>query len=304
MMPSARIPGPEGVSGYRQVSDLGMLARGHLPLHGPIGFSAHPQPAKHSAPVFLGVHIHPKSQISAQDWVDKIKANKNVEDFIKDLLSVKGDAILVAHPNRLETPHDLVEKKDWLSDWGYAFYEGDWEITTSSLEISVKKGDAKGPFIVSVSRPDLESDEIKSAAVTKSPAGSTQDVVLTVHGRTVQPNRPPDTFKMDLGYTLESGIVLKSGRMAILITTRITLDIEGKVTKYVIDDNDLIRTWFHELSCHAGRNHLGGWKMLHGDPTVNHYTEEFDANFGASPSIDAVFRQIDAFEKSQKITHP
>jgi len=297
MMPSARTPGPEGVSGYRQASDFGVLARGHSPLHGPIGFRGHPRPTKPSAAVLLGVHVHPNSQISAQDWVDKIKANKNVNDFIKDLLSVRGDAILVAHPNSLESPHDLVEPIDWLSDWGYAFYEGDWEMTTSCLEISVKKGDANGPFIVSVSKPDLENDEIKSGA------GFTQDMVLTVHGRTVQPNRP-DTFKMDLGYTLFKGIALKSGRMAILITNRITLNIEGTVTKYAVDDDDLVRTWFHELSCHAGRDHLKHGKMLHGDTTVEHYVDELHANFGPNPSIETIFRQIEAFEKWGNGNHP
>jgi hypothetical protein len=145
-MALSRTPGPEGIRQESEAIDPGTLARLLSPTPGPIGLWVKPKgvtASPQTAPRQLGITVHQASQISAQDWVKKINDSNDVPDYFKEQIKSKDDLIYVTNAKKFRYPTNVIPK-DWLSDWLSAFMVADWAMTTGSLDISIKKGDAGG----------------------------------------------------------------------------------------------------------------------------------------------------------------
>jgi hypothetical protein len=281
-MTSARIPGPIGFEIYDLKS--GTLAKTRPFPPGPIGLHAEPKvPGKSPTAVAAappGIRIHDLSKISAQDWVDKIKASKDdVPAFFLKALQVTGQIIsLKSYAVPIDVIHD-----DWFDDWPAAFNSNTWEVTTGCLEISVTV-DAQGTPFMGVLNPDLSNGE----AIT----GLTKFAALTIKGRDKK------DLLVQYGSTMPDGVTLKSGRKLIAIADRVTLRLGDKIVKkFTVTDPELLNYWFHEISCHAGRN--DGHKVsIHGDKDVEHCAADIDRRIPTGVTTSAIATQIDGFLKS------
>jgi hypothetical protein len=158
------------------------------------------------------------------------------------------------------------------------------------LDISVDKGDAKGPIIKSVHTPDLSSGDSIDGLTQHAMAGSFRSLA---------------TASIEMGITLPDGATLASRRTKlIVIASRIALSLGGKSKKnFNIDDPELVSTWFHEIACHAGEN-TEGIPDVHGDEHVDLCAKEIDGMFPKSPVVSQVFLEIDNFVKSSSPSNP
>ena len=111
----------------------------------------------------------------------------------------------------------------------------EWEMTTGFLDISVNEGDAKGPSIKIVHRPDLSSGD--------SIDGFTQHTMTKEFRSTA-------AASIEMGITLPDGATLASKqRKLIVVASRIGFKLGDKIKKTLdIDDPELIKTWFHPRS--------------------------------------------------------
>jgi hypothetical protein len=295
IMVLGRTPGPEGRRGFPQATDTGTLAKTLSHVPGPVGLFLKPKgptnPQKTVAPKNLGITINESSKISAKDWVDKIKAS-NAPEYFKQQINTKDNTIFVnnlqsAYPTSSDLGRRGPKPWEWVSDWLAAFAVAEWEITTACLELTGKT-DAKGRFIVGVLRPDLSKGD--------SIEGFTIGVQLTKTIRTF------DASSLEVGYTLTDGLHLKSGRKLIVIANRITVNLGKGTVRFDREDSEVCETWFHEISCHAGRV-TQNLSADHGDDYVEFCAVAveamiFPAKTTADPTVAKVRPQVEAFFKS------
>jgi hypothetical protein len=253
-MALAKTPGPEGLQSSSQPIDPGTLSRSHSPLAGPSGLWFVPRVPMQVKAVGRqkGITVHPKSQISAQEWIKKINASDNVPDYFKKQISSTGNVIIVTNMTKFRIPNNVISK-DWLEDWLSAFLNEEWEMTTGALEITVKKGDSAGPFITIIHNPDLSDGE--------SITGFTKHT-MTAKGRSTK------ALQVERGNTLPTGVTLNSNRKLIAVVNRANLSLEGKIKTFKFEDSELLEVWVHEIAVHAGRNSTQK-SDAHGDKTVD-----------------------------------
>jgi hypothetical protein len=250
---------------------------------GPIGLQIHPKvptTPQAAASHQLGITIHQASQITAQDWVKKIHDSDDVPDYFKEQIKSKGNVIYVTNPKKFKVPTNVIEK-DWLEDWLSAFSAEEWEMTTGSLDISVKKGDSAGPLIRIIHNPDISSGETIDG--------------FTKYTMTVT-SRDTKSIEFERGNTLPTGIALKSGRKAIAVANRIALSLGDKTKTFKFEDSELLEVWFHEIACHAGRN-TDGKPDVHGDKQVDSYAKDIEAMFPKATTVSKAFVEIQGFLK-------
>ena len=234
-----------------------------------------------AGPHQLGITVNLNSQINAEDWVKKIKGSDDVPDYFKNQIKSKGDLIFVTDPKKFIVPKDVIPK-DWISDWLSAFMFEEWELTTGSLNMAVKKGDSAGPFITIVHRPDLGSGETIDG--------------FTQHTMT-ESSRSTAAVMVEMGITLPDGVTLKSGRKLVVIANRIALTLgDNKPKMFNFKDAELLATWFHEIACHAGRNSIKK-PDTHGDKEVESCARDIDDMFPKSVTAAQVLTEIQGFLK-------
>jgi hypothetical protein len=216
-------------------------------------------------------------------------ASDDVPDLFKKHIKAKDNLIFLSDIKRFQWPDDRLPNA-WFPHWLYAFKVGEWEITTGSLEISVKKGDTKGPFLIGEIKPDLSSGESIEG--------------LTVAAGLIIKSRSLDDFKVEYGDTMSSGTKLirmganlNSGRKLIVISTKVVLSLENKIKQnFDLTDSDLLNTWFHEIGCHAGRDSEHK-PSNHGDPDVEECVKDIDKTIPDRVTVDKIFAEINGFLK-------
>jgi hypothetical protein len=281
-MALSRTPGPEGFREDSQAVDPGTLARIPSLPPGPIGLRIKPKvlmAPKAAAPRQLGIAVHQKSQISAQDWVKKINDSDDIPDYFKEQIKSKGNVIYVTNPNKFKVPINVISK-DWLADWLSAFNAEEWEMTTGCLDYSVKKGDSAGPLITVVHNPDLNGEIIDG---------------FTKYTMTVT-SRGTKSVMIERGNTLPTGVALKTGRKLIVVANRIALNLGDKTKTFKFEDSELLEVWFHEIACHAGRN-TEGKPDVHGDKEVERWASDIEAMFPKATTVAKVFLEMQGFLK-------
>jgi hypothetical protein len=281
-MAISRTPGPEGFREDGQAVDPGTLARIPSLPPGPIGLRIKPKvlmAPKAAAPRQLGIAVHQKSQISAQDWVKKINDSDDIPDYFKEQIKSKGNVIYVTNPNKFKVPTNVISK-DWLADWLSAFNAEEWEMTTGCLDYSVKKGDSAGSLITVVHNPDLNGEVIDG---------------FTKYTMTVT-SRGTKSVMIERGNTLPTGVALKTGRKLIVVANRIALNLGDKTKTFKFEDSELLEVWFHEIACHAGRN-TEGKPDVHGDKEVERWASDIEAMFPKTTTVAKVFLEIQGFLK-------
>jgi len=282
-MALSRTLNPIGLREDGQAIGPGTLARKVSPPPGPIGLWTKPDAPKlpkATAAHQLGITVHRESQISAQDWVKKINDSDDVPDYFKEQIKSKGNVIYVTNPRKFRVPTNVISK-DWLSDWLSAFTVEEWEMTTGSLDISVKKGDSAGPLVTIVHNPDLSSGETIDG--------------FTKYTMTVT-SRGAKSLSFEKGNTLPTGVALKTDRKLIAVANRIVLSLGDKLKTFTFQDSELLEVWFHEIACHAGRNTIGK-PDVHGDKEVESYAKDIVAMFPKSTTVSKVFVEIQSFLK-------
>jgi len=280
-MALSRTPDPGGLRS--QAIDSGTLARMPSPPPGSTGLGIKLpvlMVPKVAAPHQLGIAVHQASQISAQDWVKKINDSDDVPDYFKEQIKSKGNVIYVTNPKKFKVPTNVIPK-DWLSDWLSAFIVEEWEMTTGSLDFSVKKGDSAGPLITVVHNPDLSSGETIDG--------------FTKYTMTVT-SRGTKSVSVERGNTLPTGVTLKTGRKLIAVANRIALSLGDKTKIFKFEDSELLEVWFHEIACHAGRN-TNGKPDVHGDKDVESCASDIAAMFPKPTTVSKVFVEIQGFLK-------
>jgi len=280
-MALSRTPDPGGLRS--QAIDSGTLARMPSPPPGSTGLEIKLpvlMVPKVAAPHQLGIAVHQASQISAQDWVKKINDSDDVPDYFKEQIKSKGNVVYVTNPKKFKVPTNVIPK-DWLSDWLSAFMVEEWEMTTGSLDFSVKKGDSAGPFITVVHNPDLSSGETIDG--------------FTKYTMTVT-SRGTKSVSIERGNTLPTGVTLKTGRKLIAVANRIALSLGDKTKIFKFEDSELLEVWFHEIACHAGRN-TNGKPDVHGDKDVESCASDIAAMFPKPTTVSKVFVEIQGFLK-------
>ena len=87
------------------------------------------------------IAVHQGSKLTAKEFVNALKSNQKVPGWLKNGVSAKGDAIVLA--GDLKPPSDKI----WLFDESFAkaFKAGDWQITTAKATIEVTDKDDKLP---------------------------------------------------------------------------------------------------------------------------------------------------------------
>jgi hypothetical protein len=285
--------GPEGLHKDSQPIDDGTLARMFSPTPGPTGLYTLPKVPSNSAQAVaqstFGIRINDASKISADDWVKKITSSDGLDDYFKPQIQSKDPMIYLKDPKNFIVPRNVIQKS-WLKDWLSAFMGGDWEMTTGLVNISVVKGDAKGPVITFVHTPDLSSGDSIDGLTQHTMSG-------TFHALA--------DVSIEMGITLPDGATLASRRRKlIVIASRIALTLGGKSAKpFVLDDTELVSTWFHEIACHAGEN-TEGIPDIHGDAHVELCAKDIDDMFGKSNIVAQVFAEIDNFLKPSTPSKP
>jgi hypothetical protein len=285
-MALSKTPSPEGLLEHSRVIQPGTLPRIPSQVPGPIGLwfkPKFPMAPNALAPHQLGLTIHQKSQIKAQDWVKKINASDDVPDYFKVQIKAKGDVIYLTSTKKFKVPTNVISK-DWLEDWLSAFSVEEWEMTTGCLDFSVKKGDSAGPVITIVHNPDLATGE---------PIEGFTKFTMTVNSRSAK------SLSIERGNTLPTGVTLKSGRKLIAIANRIALTLGDKTKTFKFEDYELIETWFHEIACHAGRNSTGK-PDVHGDKEVDSYAKDIMAMFPKATTATKAFDEVQEFLNGDK----
>jgi hypothetical protein len=283
--------GPEGLHKDSQPIDDGTLARMFSPTPGPTGLYTLPKVPSNSAQAVaqstFGIRINDASKINADNWVKKINSSDGLDDYFKPQIQSKDPMIYLKNPKNFIVPRNVIEKV-WLKDWLSAFTGGDWEMTTGFLDISADN--SKGPVITFVHTPDLSSGD-SIDGFTKHTMTGTFHALADV--------------SIEMGITLTDGATLVSKRKKlIVIASRIALSLGGKSAKpFVLDDTELVSTWFHEIACHAGEN-TEGIPDIHGDAHVELCAKDIDAMFGPSKVVTQVFGEIDSFFKSSAPSKP
>jgi hypothetical protein len=285
-MAFSRIPVPEGLRKDNEPIDDGTLARLVSPTAGPVALLIKPKVLTASPQVTasqFGIAVNSASQISAGDWMQKINASGDVPDYFKNQIKVRGDTIFVTDTKKFQVPKNVIPK-DWLSDWLTAFMFAEWELTTGCLDMSVKKGDSKGPFIMVVQKPDLSSGE---------------NIDPFTQNTMTNNSRSTASVMVDMGITLPDGVHLNSGRKLIVVANRIALTLGDKIKKvFNFDDSELVSTWFHEIACHAGR-HSARKVDTHGDKDVDSCASDIEAMFPNANTLSKVDAEIQVFLKSR-----
>lgn len=282
-MALSKIPGPDGLHKNNPTIDVGTLARFPSPLPRPIGLQFKPpflMAPNAIAPRQPGLAVHQKSKISAAEWVKKINKSDDVPDYFKQQIKSKDNLIYLTNPTKFKVPTNVIEK-DWLSDWLAAFTVNEWEMTTGSLDISIKKDDSGGPLITLVHNPDLSTGE---------PIEGFTQYTMTVKSRGAQ------SLSFERGNTLPTGVTLKSGRKLIAVANRTVVSFGDKVKTFIFEESELLEVWFHEIACHAGRN-TAGKPDVHGDKEVDSYEKDIKEMFPKSSTVAKVFGEIQDFLK-------
>jgi len=227
------------------------------------------------------ITVHAKSQITAAEWVKKIKSSDHVPQHFQDPLRARRNRILLTNPLKFRIPSDVLPR-DWTTDWLSVFVADgnpdnkDWEMSTGCLDIKVRKAIKTKDRITVVHNPDLSQGE--------SVSGFTK-FTMTAKARDVS------ELAFEKGNTLPTGVKLKSKRKFIAIANRVALDLDGKTEKLKFTDDELVETWFHELAAHAGRN-AQGLIDTHGDNTVDGHAREIRDMFPKTTTIRKVGEAI------------
>lgn len=280
-----RSRGPIGLLEESLVMGRGVLARTDLSNASPIGLLVGPgilmqvkSTLTKSKASRMGILVHSQSQISAEEWVQKIKASNSIPDHYQAQIKWKQRTVYVTNPKRFRIPNDVI-KKEWVNDWLSAFTNTDWEITTGCLDFVVEKGTSSLPDITITHNPDLSNGELVDG-YTKS--------TMT------QKSHHTHSLSIERGNTLPTGVSLKSGRKAILIANRIALKLGNLVKTFKFTDEELVEVWFHEIAAHAGRNSQG-LSDTHGDKTVDRYGRDIRDMFGKTTTVPKLLLEVEKY---------
>jgi hypothetical protein len=278
MMPGRKIQGfwgmpPEGSGGHKTGHGGTHLSfPGHISLFADETLrrdSGTPSGSPKNHPE-RGIKINQASEISAGSLLGKISnCHPYVESYFAKHLAVKDPYIYLTDP-AFKTPKNHIPKS-WIKYWQAAFLKGDWEMTTGSLEITVKKGtvkkgDSYDPLPSYECKPDLpDGESIDDYWVDhslKSKKGEDMRAAGIEFGVNVERDK-------HLG--LEGGVHLKSDRNLFMVVNRGNLHLGTRVEPIHVKNKDFVMIWFHEIACHSGRISAGlaGDKISHGDQDVD-----------------------------------
>jgi hypothetical protein len=290
-MAGMRVQGPICVHHHHHAKHAGLTAGaapafpGHISL---FGKRKKPQQSPKRSPLNpVGIRVNDKSQIQAAAWVQKINGCRRASESFYRCIDSRGQIIVLTIPESGLTPDRYTV--DWIDDWRAAMEVDEWEVTTASLDIVVKKqgspGKPQGVHFKTVLHPDLSSNESIDTI--------TQDRRMTHEGDKFA------EFGLEKGNTMDAGSNLESRRKLIAIANRITLQLGAKINNaYVVTDDELVKTWFHEIACHAGLITQKNPNYGHGEGHVNDTSDEIDLWIPGTQTGDQVFKDVKAFLNS------
>jgi hypothetical protein len=229
----------------------------------------------------LNIRVHPKSMISAQAWIKKIKDNNHIPEYYQEQIKSSGNAIYVTNPKRFKVPNNVISKP-WMNDWLSAFVTPKWEITTGCLDIHVENKSSSGKKLTIIHKPDLSTgesiDQFTQYTMTK--------VINNIKGA-----EKVEEVPFEKGNTLPTGTELLSKRKLIVIANRIALKLGSKIKTFEFNDDELLEVWFHEIACHAGRNSRGV-PDTHGNKAVESCSNDIQGMFPKTKTIPMVITEI------------
>ena len=82
----------------------------------------------------------------------------------------------------------------------------------------------------------------------------------------------------------------------IAVANRVALGLGDKTKTFNFEDTELVEVWFHEITCHAGRN-TNGKPDTHGDKDVDSYASDIEAMFPKAATTSKVFVEMQGFLK-------
>jgi hypothetical protein len=224
------------------------------------------------------IAITPGSKFDAKAFVNVLKSNRNVPDWLKKAVSGKDGAITLT--GKLEPPSGRIWEFD--EPFRKAFASGSWEITTAKSTIEVTKGKDGALSWQQRVAPDLARGErlghwmkIGRDEVEFSDDPLRSDLTEVIYGWTV-----PDTATpLD-----------KKKRNLIVIVREIEVTApDGRKRTFKPDAENVAEAILHEISVHAGRISQGLPDAHDGSAVVKDVTDQVGGFFrktGASGELE------------------
>jgi hypothetical protein len=215
------------------------------------------------------IGVRKGSKLSAADFANKLKKNKNVPGWLKNGISGTGGALVLT--GELKPPSDKIW--EFVDPLVKAFEARDWEITTARSTIEVTKDGKWRQFVT----PDLEKGEQlgRHAKVDRdveefSPEVLNSDLAEVIYGWTV----PKTSSKLD-----------RKKRNLVVIVTEIEVTApNGRTKVFTPDEDNVAEAIIHEIAVHAGRITQGLPDLHNGNRIVQEITDQVGEFFRARDS--------------------
>jgi hypothetical protein len=225
-----------------------------------------------------GIAVPKGSKFDAQEFVNVLKRNRKVPDWLKSHVSGKDGAISLS--GKLEPPSGRIWEFD--EPFAKAFASGSWEITTARSTIEATKDKDGKVSLEQLVTPDLAKGErlghwmkIGHDELDFSNDPLRSDLSEVIYGWTV-----PDTATpLD-----------KKKRNIIVIVREIEVTApDGRKRTFKPDADNIAEAILHEISVHAGRISMGLPDAHDGSAVVKDVTDQVGGFFrttGASGDLE------------------
>jgi hypothetical protein len=188
------------------------------------------------------ISVRKGSKLSAAEFLDALKRNKNVPRWLTKALASKGESLVLS--GRIKAPDDRIWQ--FVDPLAEAFKAGDWEITTARSTIKVTKGSGKERKWRQVVTPDLPKGE-QIGSWNKTGPDETTFSPSILHS---------ESAEVIYGWTSpnEASNKDKRKRNLIVIVTEIEVTApNGKTKVFTPDADNVAEAILHEIGIHAGR---------------------------------------------------
>ena len=248
------------------------------------------------------ITVNPKSEITAQEWVDKIQRT-DAPDFIRNHIRAVNQAI--AGPRKFVQPPKTIPL-DWLADFSKVFNSDLWEITTAHVEFEITKSAGKHTVRKNIFMDLNQGERGPIMCVKSSPGSNDKECSVNRYSLFQSFVLGDGSAELDFGQTFSSQKVgdgmhveLKSGRALVIIINRVqSFGSTGSepsqrvgLREIPIPDSQLVATLFHELAAHAAAMQAGKLSG-HGQGHVDSNAKEAEALVTAKSPIPDVMKAL------------
>lgn len=253
------------------------------------------------------ITVNPSSQISAQEFVNKIRRS-DAPAHIKNHIRAVGRGIV--GPKAFVQPPQTIEPI-WLTSFADVFNSDLWEISTARVQFEVTRSGVTHTVRKNIFMDLGKGERGPLMCVKTGPDPADRECSVSRHSLFQSFALGDGKAELDYGQTFSTEkmgaslhVELKSARALVILVNRVQMfgSTDSTPSRRIgfrqtfIPDGQIVKAFLHELVAHAAPTQAGK-PSSHGEGSVNRHAEEAEALVTATSPLEAIFKALAATAK-------